>query len=139
MHTYIPSLFKGERYAKIIGKNVVHQPNFQQGSAYAGLLRDCPQGQRLSDIINSTHENIKYLPNIKIPDNVVAVPELLNSVEDATLLVFVHSSPVCKGVCDQLKDKIAKGTRAILKPDQGCLDSGGLLAGTLSRISSETP
>ena len=28
-------------------------------------------GQRLSDIINEKHENIKYLPGIKLPVNVV--------------------------------------------------------------------
>ncbi|KAJ1339004.1 glycerol-3-phosphate dehydrogenase (NAD(+)) [Batrachochytrium salamandrivorans] len=112
MHTYIPFYSKGTAIAKIIGKNVVHQPNFHK-EVRMWVFEEIVQGQRLSDIINSTHENIKYLPNIKIPDNVVAVPELLNSVEDATLLVFVIPHQFVKGVCDQLKDKIAKGTRAI--------------------------
>lgn len=28
-------------------------------------------GQKLSEIINTKHENVKYLPNHKIPENVV--------------------------------------------------------------------
>ncbi|CAB9518426.1 3-phosphate dehydrogenase [Seminavis robusta] len=45
--------------------------------------------QKLSDVINSRHENVKYLPGIKIPSNVVAVPDLATACKDATLLIFV--------------------------------------------------
>lgn len=33
--------------------------------------------QKLTDIINETHENVKYLPGVNIGDNVVACPDLL--------------------------------------------------------------
>jgi hypothetical protein len=45
--------------------------------------------QKLSDIINETHENVKYLPGIKLPHNIVAVPSLKEACQDATLLIFV--------------------------------------------------
>lgn len=44
---------------------------------------------KLSNIINQRHENIKYLPGIPVPDNVVAIPDLATACRDANLLVFV--------------------------------------------------
>lgn len=44
---------------------------------------------KLTDIINSRHENTKYLPGIRLPSNVVAVPDLAEACEGATLLIFV--------------------------------------------------
>lgn len=31
----------------------------------------------------------RYLPGIKLPENIVAVPDLLEACKDATLLIFV--------------------------------------------------
>lgn len=44
---------------------------------------------KLSEVINSSHENIKYLPGVKLPTNVRAVPDLGEACKGATLLVFV--------------------------------------------------
>lgn len=44
---------------------------------------------KLSDVINTRHENVKYLPGVKLPSNVRAVPDLTSACKDATLLVFV--------------------------------------------------
>ena len=44
--------------------------------------------QKLSDIINTKHENVKYLPNIPLPPNVIAVPNVLDAIRGATLLIF---------------------------------------------------
>ena len=46
-------------------------------------------GKKLTEIINTTHINAKYLPGIQLPDNVVAVPDVVESIRDATALVFV--------------------------------------------------
>lgn len=69
--------------------------------------------QKLSSVINTRHENIKYLPGIRLPTNIVAVPDLGKAAEGATLLIFVlphqflpkllptiraHAHPSCRGV-----------------------------------------
>mmetsp|Transcript_6729 Transcript_6729/g.9502 ORF Transcript_6729/g.9502 Transcript_6729/m.9502 type:complete len:142 (+) Transcript_6729:259-684(+) len=69
--------------------------------------------QKLTDVINTKHENVKYLPGISLPSNVVAVPDLAEACEGATLLIFVlphqflpkllptirqASHPSCRGV-----------------------------------------
>ena len=33
-------------------------------------------GGKLSEIINEQHENVKYLPGVKLPENIVACPDL---------------------------------------------------------------
>lgn len=43
----------------------------------------------LSHVINERHENVKYLPDIVLPENVVAVPDLAQACRGANLLVFV--------------------------------------------------
>lgn len=46
-------------------------------------------GKKLTDVINRTHQNSRYLPDIHLPRNLVATPKLIDVVKDATLLVFV--------------------------------------------------
>ena len=69
--------------------------------------------RKLTEVINSRHENVKYLPGITLPENVVAVSDLEEACRDATLLIFVlphqflprlmptirkASHPSCRGV-----------------------------------------
>jgi glycerol-3-phosphate dehydrogenase (NAD+) len=44
---------------------------------------------KLSEVINKRHENVKYLPGIKLPINVRAIPDLKEACRNATLVVFV--------------------------------------------------
>jgi glycerol-3-phosphate dehydrogenase (NAD+) len=46
-------------------------------------------GRKLTEIINTEHENVKYLPGIKLPDNVLAVDSPVGAAEGADLLIFV--------------------------------------------------
>lgn len=69
--------------------------------------------QKLTQVINTKHENVKYLPGIQLPQNVVAVSDLEEACRDATLLIFVlphqflpklmpviraSAHPTCRGV-----------------------------------------
>jgi glycerol-3-phosphate dehydrogenase (NAD+) len=44
---------------------------------------------KLTNVINTQHENVKYLPGVRLPENIVAVADLAESCRDATLLIFV--------------------------------------------------
>ena len=46
------------------------------------------RGENLTDIINTRHENIKYLPKIALPENVIATASLEEAVRDAHVLIF---------------------------------------------------
>lgn len=70
-------------------------------------------GCKLSEIINTKHENVKYLPGIELPSNVIAVPDLLGAVSGATLLIFVVPHQFVERICNQLKGNISNNSRAI--------------------------
>ena len=36
------------------------------------VFEEMIEGRKLTEIINETHENVKYLPNHKLPSNVVS-------------------------------------------------------------------
>jgi len=56
---------------------------FEEEIQYKGETR------KLSHVINQDHENVKYLPNIELPHNIHAEPDLEEACRDATLLIFV--------------------------------------------------
>ena len=63
--------YRGSAIAKIAGKvcasdNAFHK--FVNMYVYEEMIN----GQKLTEIINTTHENVKYLPGHKLPENVVS-------------------------------------------------------------------
>lgn len=70
-------------------------------------------GEKLTDIINSRHENVKYLPGIKLPENVIAVDSAEEAARGADLLIFVLPHQFIENVCKSLKGKVAKDAKAI--------------------------
>ncbi|KAG0083194.1 Glycerol-3-phosphate dehydrogenase, partial [Podila minutissima] len=78
----------GSAVAKIIGRNVQNFDHFKK-EVKMWVYEEQVDGMNLTDIINTKHENVKYLPGIQLPENVVACPDLIKTCEDATMLVFV--------------------------------------------------
>merc|ERR1711937_660053 len=55
---------------------------------------------------NTDHENVKYLPDIKLPANVKAVPDLKTAVEGAHVLVWVLPHQFIPRTANSVKDII---------------------------------
>ena len=70
-------------------------------------------GRKLTDIINQDHENVKYLPGIKLPENVIANASASETAKGADLLIFVLPHQFIQGICTELKGKVAPNTRAL--------------------------
>ncbi|RKO90404.1 NAD-dependent glycerol-3-phosphate dehydrogenase N-terminus-domain-containing protein [Blyttiomyces helicus] len=102
----------GSAIAKIVGRNVKLNHGFDT-EVRMWVHEEIIQGQKLTDIINTKHENTKYLPGIKLPENVVAVPDLLEAIKGATLLVFVIPHQFVPDTCDRLRGKVHPSARAI--------------------------
>merc|ERR1719463_838270 len=77
-----------------------------------GGAKEKVDGKNLTDIINTEHENVKYLPGIKFTDNVIADPDLSHAVQGATLLIFVLPHQFLGRICPQMTG-MAKGCRAV--------------------------
>lgn len=69
--------------------------------------------QKLTTVINKHHENVKYLPNIKLPTNLIANPSLEDAVSESTILIFNLPHQFIHRICGQLKGKIVPYARGI--------------------------
>lgn len=65
--------FRGSVISRIVGANVKDHPNLFQEQVQMFVHEELVEGRKLTDIINSEHENVKYLKGFKLPENVVSV------------------------------------------------------------------
>jgi len=73
-------------------------------------------GKPLSQIINQTHVNVKYLPNVDLGENVYAEPDLCVALRDATALVVVLPHQFLRKLLEQIKNALGsrrEGIRAV--------------------------
>ncbi|XP_078390544.1 glycerol-3-phosphate dehydrogenase [NAD(+)], cytoplasmic-like [Cetorhinus maximus] len=95
----------GSVIGKIVGENAAKSKTFDS-TVSMWVFEEMVNGRKLTEIINTDHENVKYLPGYKLPANVVAVPELLDAASDADILVFVVPHQFIRRTCDELKGHI---------------------------------
>ncbi|KAK1801028.1 hypothetical protein P4O66_022646 [Electrophorus voltai] len=95
----------GSAIARIVGLNVERNSKFHPTVAM-WVFEELVNGRKLTEIINAEHENIKYLPGHKLPDNVVAVADLSEAVSHADVLLFVIPHQFIHKVCDTMQGKI---------------------------------
>lgn len=73
-HNFLKVFFflscRGSAVAKIVGNNVKKLQKFAS-TVKMWVFEENINGRKLTDIINNEHENVKYLPGYKLPDNVV--------------------------------------------------------------------
>lgn len=103
----------GTTIAKLIAENTAARPKMFEHYVNMWVHEEKINGNNLSDIINSKHENVKYLPKIKLPRNLRAVPNILNAVSNADLIVFNLPHQFLPKVLQMLKGNISPYTRAI--------------------------
>jgi glycerol-3-phosphate dehydrogenase (NAD+) len=73
------------------------------------IKQDDGSVRKLSEIINTDHENVKYLKGHKLPEIVKAVPDLKEAVTGATVLVWV--------LPHQFIPKTAQGVQDVVEKD----------------------
>ncbi|KAL2315536.1 Glycerol-3-phosphate dehydrogenase [NAD(+)] [Schizosaccharomyces pombe] len=107
----------GTAIAKICGENArahghhfrskVRMWVFEEEIEYKGEKR------KLTEVFNEAHENVKYLPGIECPPNVIAVPDVREVARRADILVFVVPHQFIERVCDQMVGLIRPGAVGI--------------------------
>ncbi|KAK7395765.1 hypothetical protein VNO78_16334 [Psophocarpus tetragonolobus] len=103
----------GSVAAKLIASNTIKLDSFHDEVRMWVFEEKLPSGEKLTDVINKTNENVKYLPGIKLGKNVIADPDLENAVKDANMLVFVTPHQFMDGICKRLAGKIRADTEGI--------------------------
>ncbi|KAJ2905112.1 glycerol-3-phosphate dehydrogenase [Zalerion maritima] len=69
--------------------------------------------QKLTTLINKYHENVKYLPGIALPKNVIANPSAADAADGSTILIFNLPHQFIGNVCKQLQGHILPYARGI--------------------------
>lgn len=102
----------GSAIARIIGSNAQKLQCFAT-TVKMWVYEEMVNGKKLSEIINTEHENVKYLPGYKLPENVVAVPQLRDAADGADLLVFVVPHQFIRKLCDEMMGCVSERARGI--------------------------
>lgn len=64
------NFLRGSAIAKIVGANAAKYSTFEN-TVNMWVFEEMINGRKLTEIINTEHENVKYLPGHKLPPNVV--------------------------------------------------------------------
>ncbi|KAK5658895.1 hypothetical protein OQA88_1709 [Cercophora sp. LCS_1] len=118
----------GTTVAKLIAESTAEHPDVFEEDVQmwvyeenVTLAKDSPhydpavgdQPQKLTSIINKYHENVKYLPKIALPPNVVANPSLADAVKGATVLIFNFPHEFINNILKQMEGHILPYARGI--------------------------
>ena len=138
----------GSAIAKIIAENTAEHSNLfeldvqmwvyeedftlpQDSTRYSSSpaeLRSKPQ--KLTQLINHFHENVKYLPGVQLPNNVYANPNLRDAVKDSSILIFNLPHQFIAKTCDDLAGHIVPYARGI-----SCIKGVAVSADSVSLFS----
>ena len=77
------------------------------------VYEETVDGRKLTDIINSDHENVRYMPGIKLPPNIVADPDVVSAAKGASVLIFVLPHQFLGGLCKKIVGTLAPDCIAI--------------------------
>lgn len=120
----------GTTIAKVVGENVQENPDLFEQEVRMWVFEEeysipknskhydagsslCTKPHKLTELINGLHENVKYLPGISLPQNIVAHPDLATAVQDATILVFNLPHQFIAKTCQSIVGKIVPYARGI--------------------------
>ena len=76
-------------------------------------IANADKPQKLTDIINTHHENVKYLPNVALPKNLVANPSVQDAAKDSSILIFNLPHQFIGRISKQLQGHILPYARGI--------------------------
>lgn len=98
--------------ARIIGQNAAELSDYEtQVNMY--VFEEMVKGRKLTEIINTEHENVKYLPGYKLPENVVAVPDAAEAARDADVIVICLPHQFLPRLLAAVKPVIKPGAVAV--------------------------
>lgn len=117
----------GSAISRLVGYNAARLPDQFNPTVNMWVYQEQVDGRNLTDIINTEHENVKYLPGRKLPVNIVAIPDIAEAAADADMLIFVLPHQFIKRSCGPLMGKL-KDTAQVISLVKGfaILPEGGV-------------
>lgn len=103
----------GTTIAKVVSENTAAHPHLFNPKVNMWVFDEKIDGESLVSIINTKHQNVKYLPDINLPHNLVANPDLLSTVADADIIIFNIPHQFLPRIVQQMKGNVKPTARAI--------------------------
>lgn len=98
--------------AKIVGVNCKRDNEFED-EVRMWVFEEIVNGKKLTEIINKEHENVKYMRGIKLPENIVADPDVVSATKGANVIIFVLPHQFLGGLCKKIAGNHAPDCIAI--------------------------
>lgn len=102
----------GTALVRLLGRNAKRHAAFDD-EVRMYVFEEQVDGKNLTDIINTKHVNVKYLPEGPLPTNVVAVPDLAKAAEGATMIVFCTPHQFLKPMIKTVKPVLGPNYKAL--------------------------
>lgn len=103
----------GTTIAKILAENSQAHPHLFKHNVDMWVHEEEVNGRKLTSIINEDHENVRYLPGVKLPNNLRANANIVDVAKDVDLLVFNLPHQFLPRICSQLKGNLKPTCRGI--------------------------
>ncbi|MBQ5154008.1 hypothetical protein EGM85_12210 [Macrococcus caseolyticus] len=78
----------GTAVAKLVAENCAEKHQYFESEVNMWVFEEELEGRKLTELINEKHENVKYLPDIKLPKNLRANPDLKDVVDKTNIVVI---------------------------------------------------
>jgi len=98
--------------ARIVAWNCQRLQDFDERVAI-WVREEEVDGERLTDVMNDRHENVKYLPGHELPHNLIAVPDAAEAARGANVLIFVLPHQFLDGLLDSIAGAVAADAMAV--------------------------
>merc|ERR1719183_1181871 len=102
----------GSALVRILGRNATRHDIFDN-EVKMYVHEEMIDGKPLTEIINETNENVKYLKNAKFTPNVVADPDISSAVAGATMICFCLPHQFLKPMMPTIKASCAPGVKCL--------------------------
>jgi len=102
----------GSALVRILGRNAMRHDIFDN-EVKMYVHQEMIDGKPLTDIINETNENVKYLKGAKFTPNVVASPDISDAVAGATMICFCLPHQFLKPMVPAIKAAAAPGVKIL--------------------------
>eukprot|EP00457_Paulinella_chromatophora_P008809 gb/GEZN01008856.1/.p1 GENE.gb/GEZN01008856.1/~~gb/GEZN01008856.1/.p1 ORF type:complete len:364 (-),score=66.79 gb/GEZN01008856.1/:84-1175(-) len=102
----------GSALVRILGRNALRHDVFDN-EVRMYVHEEMIDGKPLTGIINSTHENVKYLKGAKFTPNVKACPDIAEAVKGATMVAFCLPHQFLKPMVPKIKASVAPGAKCL--------------------------
>ncbi|XP_017018820.1 glycerol-3-phosphate dehydrogenase [NAD(+)], cytoplasmic [Drosophila kikkawai] len=98
--------------ARNVGRNVINSLTLDE-KVPMYVYEEIVDGRKLTDIINTTHINAKYMPNFELPPNIVAVDDIVATARDADIIIFAIPPTFVSSCCKTLLGKVKPTAHAV--------------------------